>query len=115
MAGRDWKLTVRAGARVEHERHASLDDALFAARAHVNALRPGASRGPAQAFLREIAPGEQVPARLELRGPGRARGGVDLRGDGTVVAWTGRLARRLVEAEPQEDPLAALGRVLTPR
>lgn len=113
MAAPPWKLTIRAGARVDTERHATLEDAMFAARAHVNALRPGAQRGSTRAFLREIAPGEQVPARLELRGPGRARGGLDLRGDGTVVAWTGRLSRRLVEEQPGEEALDALGRVLT--
>src|SRR4051794_24985933 len=112
MAAPPWKLTVRVASSVDHERHASLDDALHAARAHVNALRPGAQRDPAQAFFREIAPGEQVPARIELRGPGRRRGGLDLRGDGSVAAWTGRLSRRLVEPADGEDPMAALGRVL---
>ena len=108
-----WKLTVRAGSRVEHERHPTLDDALHAARAHVNALSPGARRDTARAFVREVAPVDQVPARLELRGPKRARGGVDLRGDGSVVAWTGRLSRRLVDVAAGEDALTALARALT--
>jgi len=105
-----WKLTVRAGSRVEHERHDTLDDALHAARAHVTALAPTARRGPTHALIREIEPRDQVAARLELRGPKRRMGGVDLRGDGSLAAWTGRIAKRAVEGD---DALAALREVLT--
>jgi hypothetical protein len=105
-----WRLTIRAGSRVEHERHATLDDALAAARAHVTALAPTARRRPARALAREIAPADQVAARLELRGPKRRMGGVDLRGDGSLAAWTGRIAKRTLDGD---DALAALREVLT--
>lgn len=52
-----------------------------------------------------------MAARAEVRGPG-LRAGVDLRGDGTAEAWTGRLGRRLVEQEPGEDAFQALRRTL---
>jgi hypothetical protein len=108
-----WKLTVRAGSRVEHERHDTLGAAADAARDRLTTLEPGARRAPARAFVREVAPADQVAARLELRGPGRRRGGLDLRGDGTVAAWTGRLSKRVVEPERGEDEVAALARALS--
>src|SRR4051794_20098005 len=113
MAARSWKLTVRDGSTVERERHDTLDGALAAASRRLDELRPGARRDPTHAFLREIAPGEQVPARIELRGPGRGSGGLDLRGDGAVTAWTGRISKRIVEPEPHEDALDALSRELS--
>jgi hypothetical protein len=107
-----WKLVVRAGSRVEREQFDSLDDALICARARVRELEPGARRETATAFVREIAPADQVAARLELRGPGRRFGGLDLRGDGSTAAWTGRISKRIVEPERGEDPVDALARAL---
>jgi hypothetical protein len=107
-----WRLTVRAGSQVERARVDSLEEALFAARKHVVELEPSARREPARAFLREVAPDEQVAARIELRGPRRRRGGVDLRGDGSLAAWTGLVRKSVVEPERGEDALGALGRAL---
>jgi hypothetical protein len=61
-------------------------------------------------FGREFEPGAQVAARAELRGPKGLRAGVDLRGDGTAEAWTGRLGRRPIAQEPHEDAYQALRR-----
>lgn len=55
-----------------------------------------------------------MAARAELRGPGRLRAGIDVRGDGAAEAWTGRWRRRLVAQQPGEDAYAALRRVSCP-
>ena len=48
--------------------------------------------------------------RAELRGPRGLRAGVDLRGDGSAQAWTGRFSKQLVAVEPGEDVHGALRR-----
>jgi hypothetical protein len=52
-----------------------------------------------------------VAARGELRGPGGLRAGIDIRGDGSAEAFTGRVARRVVAPRDGEDAYAALRRV----
>jgi hypothetical protein len=100
---------------VDRERHDDGDEALIALEA---ALRPVAAtthRAPTKVFRREIDPVHQVVARGGLRGPRGARGGVDVRGDGSTEAWTGRSwRRRLVEQQAGEDAFQALRRALQP-
>lgn len=68
-------------------------------------------RAPQAAFAREIAPGDQVVVRAELRGRGGS-GGIDLRGDGSAQAFTGRWIRKPVAPQGRETAVQALRRVL---
>jgi hypothetical protein len=54
-----------------------------------------------------------VTARLELAGPERLRAGVDVRGDGTAVPFTGRLLRKPVQRRERESAYDALRRAVT--
>ena len=61
---------------------------------------------------RDYEPIKQVAARGELAGPGRVRAGVDLRGDGSAEAYTGRWRKQLVDRHPGETAYDALRRAL---
>ena len=76
------------------------------------ALAKGPRRAPVELRFKTFEPVAQVAHRLELRGEGGVRAGIDVRGDGSVEAWTGRLRRRLVAQEPGESAYAALRRTL---
>lgn len=104
-----WRLTLRIGPKVRRSTHESLDEA-------IEALRAGLAAAPARETVdlrfREFEPVQQVAARGELAGPRRARGGVDVRGDGSAEAFVGKLRRQVLELEPGEDAYARLRRAL---
>lgn len=101
------------GPKVEHERFDDADAAAAAVEQRLRGMGGDARRAARSVLGREFAPAQQVAARAEVGGPRRVRAGIDLRGDGSAEAWTGRVFRRLVELEPGEDAYAALRRVLT--
>jgi hypothetical protein len=94
----------------------SLDDAIDVLELELRSLGSSALRAPAKAFAREIAPVSQVSARGELSGPGRlrpsVRAGADVRGDGSIEAYQGKVRREVVVQERGESPFDALRRVL---
>ena len=96
-------------------RHERLADALEDVERIAGELSRGhATLRPAGGVLiRRLDPVQQVVGRIELAGPGRLRAGVDVRGDGSCEAFTGRVRRTLVEQRDGETPFAALRRVLS--
>ena len=106
-----WRVTVRNGPKVERRRAATLAEALDLLEAETRAVATTTRRGTIDVRVRRFEPGEQVAARAELRGPG-VRAGLDVRGDGDVQAWTGRIRRRLVEPGAGETPYQALRRAV---
>ncbi len=111
MAG--YRITIRRGAKVERERVEHLDAALAVLERHGLELERRAQARPAGGTLmRRFEPVQQVVGRIELRGPGRLRAGVDVRGDGSAEAFTGRVRRALVVQREGESPYDALRREL---
>lgn len=115
MAG-SYRLLVREGPRVTRARHDSLDDALEDLAAHVSRLSEQSPREAIELPTRRFEPIALVVARAELSGPQRwlprVRAGIDVRGDGSAEAWTGRASRHVVVQEDGESPMAALRRAL---
>jgi hypothetical protein len=100
---------------VTKESFGDLESALDTLRDRGTALERDTRLGPVKTMLgRDYEPVQRVAARLELRGP-RVRAGVDVRGDGSSEAYTGRVRRELVAQRDGESPYDALRRALATR
>jgi hypothetical protein len=112
-----WTLTTRAGSQVDRQHLQTLEEALAALERCVEELQSDAPREEVRLIGRRIEPARQVVARVEIAGPGSRgrslRGGVDLRGDGSAEAFTGRVRRALVERRGGESAPQALARALS--
>jgi hypothetical protein len=106
-----WRITVRTGPKVERVRAGSLDEALDAVELHSRAAANTERRAAIELRVRRYEAADQVAVRVELRGPGVVAG-VDVRGDGGVQGWTGRLRRRPLALEDGETVYEALRRTL---
>jgi hypothetical protein len=109
-----YTVTVRSRPRPRKQHFALLEEALDVIEAEGRELASSAHE-PAQGgtLTRRLEPVQIVVARLELRGPGRLRAGIDVRGDGSSEAFTGRVRRELVEQRAGESAYDALRRVLS--
>jgi hypothetical protein len=101
-----WKLTVRHGSEVNHADFDDLAEAVAAMRSRALAIR---AEGPVKSasLLRDYAPGEQVHARLQLKGRGLLRkpvAGIDVRGDGTFMPYRGGVGREELDPTDYETP-----------
>ena len=110
-----WTVKVRAGSRVDRARHDDLRGALATLEERGRELERDAGAKPRSPLGRTYEPVQQVVARLELSGPGRLRAGIDVRGDGSSEAFTGRFRRQLVNEHPGESAYDALRRELSSR
>jgi hypothetical protein len=111
-----WTVTVRARARVEHQRFDELKPALKELERRADGLAAAAPKQPTNLRVKRYEPVQQVFGRVELSGPQRllptVRAGLDVRGDGSIEAFTGRIRRTLVEQSKGESPYAALRRAV---
>jgi len=105
-----WKVTVRHGSQVKREKFETLAEALDEARAQVDAVRREGGLPEISAF-RDYAPDQRVHARIEISGPGLIRsreGGLDVTGDGSVVAYKGAIRKEPLGATSLDDAFARL-------
>lgn len=109
---RPYRLKVRSGPRVERRRFDGHDAALAELEARARSIAEGASARSIDLKVRRFEPVAQVVARLELVGPRRLRAGLDVRGDGSVEAYTGALRRRVIDQRAGESAYEALRRVV---
>ena len=114
-----WKLTERAGPKVRRSSFADMDRALDALEARGRELAETAPDEVVDVKYKRFEPQQQVVARLELAGPERfvasVRAGVDVRGDGSVEAYRGRVRREVIVEQGGESAFAALRRALAER
>jgi hypothetical protein len=106
-------VTVRSGSKVDRERFRDIDSALTEMESAARRLADRADARPVDTkLLRRMEPVQQVVARIELAGPQRLRAGLDVRGDGSTEAYTGRLRRSLIEQRKGESAYEALRRAI---
>ena len=112
-----FRVLTRSGARVERARTDSLEAALELLERRCRELSGTTRREPVTIYRRTYEPVQQVAARAEVSGPQRwrpqIRGGVDVRGDGSAEAWTGRAHRELIDQHVGETAYDALRRALS--
>ena len=109
----DYTLTIRAGAKVRKEHHPDLGYALAALEHEGRVLEQSADgRAHGGTLTRRLEPVQIVVARLEVSGPRRLRAGLDVRGDGSSEAFTGRFRRQVVAQLGGESAYDALRREL---
>jgi hypothetical protein len=108
------RITVRTEAKVRKERYDGLEAALDAIERIGRELAAEADARPVGGeLIRRLDPVQQVVGRIELTGPRGLRAGIDVRGDGSSEAFTGRLRRRLIEQRDGESAYEALRRSLS--
>ncbi len=116
VADATYTLTVRDGPKVTRERFPTLADALAALERSTGHVAGRPLRDTVDLRYREFSPVAQVAVRAEVSGPGRVLapvlGGIDVRGDGSIEAYTGRIRRRLVKPRSGETVYEALRRVV---
>jgi hypothetical protein len=110
-----YRLTARQGPNVAKEKFEDLGEAIAVMERRVKDIR---SEGPlvARKMLREFEPEIQVAGRVEISTAGFLRSGVsagiDVMGDGTLVAYRGGVQRE--ELDPgQKGPFEAVRKALT--
>jgi hypothetical protein len=111
-----WRVTVRNGPSVEKLRCETLPEALDALEQRARAVADGNGLDEIDLHVRRYKPSDQVAARAELKGPQRLRpiihAGIDVRGDGSVVAWSGGVKREQITMVGGETGFAALRRAV---
>jgi hypothetical protein len=105
-----WRVTERHGSEVTKGRFDTLDEALEHARDRVDAaLREG--RLGTVSMLRDFTPEKRVQSRVEVSGARLLRGpeaGVDVMGDGAVIAYTGAVRKRVLRADTLDEAFEQL-------
>jgi hypothetical protein len=111
-----WRVKVRHGPKVEKLRCETLLEALDALEERARAAAAGSGRAAVDVHVKRYEPADQVAARAELKGPQRLRpiihAGLDVRGDGSIVAWWGGVRREAITMVGGETPYAALRRAV---
>jgi hypothetical protein len=112
-----YTVTIRVGSKVSRSRHRALPEAIDALETELTTLGPTTRRDPERALTREYAPSALVTARGELSGPSRlsptVRAGADVRGDGSIEVYRGKVKREVIERRRDESAFEALRRTLS--
>jgi hypothetical protein len=107
-----YRVIIRRRGRTEKTSHESAEAALDALERELRVAVARQQPRVERVLGREYEPVEQVAVRGELRGPRGLRAGIDVRGDGSAAAFTGRVRRVPLPLGEREDAWGALRRVV---
>lgn len=111
-----YTVKIRVGPKVSSSRHDSIAEAIDELERELTTLGPAGRRDTTKVLRREFEPGAQVAARGELSGPSRlkptVRAGADVRGDGTIDVYRGKVRREPIKTRRRESAFDALRREL---
>lgn len=111
--GRGWRLTIRHGSQVEREEFSSAEEALAELRSRaIKVLGEGSLKEIDS--IRTFTPDQRVAARMGITAPGllRREAGMDVKGDGTLLPYTGAIRKEPIELDEGQDPYEALAGAL---
>lgn len=108
---RGFTLTLRREGGTEKQRFDSLEPGLDALEMEARAFANTERRWSRTVLKRTYDSSQLVPLRISIAGR-RINAGVDVRGDGSAEAWTGRWSKAMIELQDGESPYTALRRVL---
>ena len=105
---------MRTEGKVRKTHYSALTEAVTELEREGRDLAAGAHERPqGGTLIRRLEPVQIVVARLEVSGPRELRAGIDVRGDGSSEAFTGRVRRRVLEQRDGESAYDALRRALS--
>lgn len=105
-----FKLTIRHGPEVSREDHESLPGAIASLQEHAERIRAEGDL-PEVSMLRTYEAGDRVKARLEISTGRLLRSrdaGVDVMGDGALIAFRGGVGRKPLATETGRTPYEAV-------
>ena len=112
-----WRVTERHGSEVTKGKFDTLDEALEHARDRVDAVRREGRLGTIS-MLREFTPDQRVKARIEISADrlfGGADAGIDVMGNGAVIAYRGGINREVLDADSLDQAFERLRESLSSR
>jgi len=109
-----WKVTVRYGPDVSRHGFDNFDDAMEALEAATAEVLGDDPLKTVKAF-RDYTPDQLVKARIEISGKGLfspPTAGVDIQGDGGMLAFSGGLKRKPLKANSRKQVFNAIRQAL---
>jgi len=109
-----WKVTVRIDSDVSKQIFGDLDSAMAAVEAAAEEALADGPLGTVKAF-RDYSPDQLVKARIEVSGKGLFKpptAGLDIQGDGGMLAFSGGIVRKPLEANSRKQVFAAIRQAL---
>lgn len=113
---RSWKVTARLGSKVQRSKCRDLEQVLALVAETIDTALRAERTGPVRA-IRTYERSQIVEARIEISSPGLFRSsdvGVDVMGDGKLVAYAGSVRKRELIVGGKGDALTALRHELDP-